>query len=639
MNTGKIFAESEWIWSNDKYGENEYAEVYEKFCWEEGKAIFNISVRGDYTLFVNGKFAASNQYGDFEQYKVYDEIDITQYLVRGENSIAILVWYFGESGQRYFTEKPGLIYEIVSAGGVKCYSSSATLSRKSKAYISGIEKRISPQLGYSFLYDANMEDEWKEGEINGFSESVIISDKKEFYKRPIKKQIIGERVVGKASDLGNNRYVIDLGKEIVGLCSFSVFSKETQKLNISYGEILKGGRVKKDISFRDFSFDYIAKPGENIYTNYMLRLACRYIEIESEYPIDIKYVGVLPQEYPVNVRKIAFEQELDNKIYDICLNTLKLCMMEHYVDCPWREQCMYAFDSRNQMLAGYAAFEDGNFEYARANLLLMSKDNRKDGLLSICFPSGDKLTIPSFSLHYVMAVKEYIDYSGDLTLAEEVFEKTESILKAFVNNIKDGLVHNFVGKNYWTFYDWTKFANIGCKNTKESDFLLNSLFVIALDSFDAICKKLERENIFSGIKEQIIKNAKKKFLNVETGLFFISEPEEEPTEFANSLAVISGIADAEIAGNICKRLAEGSLLEATLSTKPFKYDALLLYNKNKYKDVVLEEIRRIYKIMLDDGSSTVWEVIEGERAFDNAGSLCHGWSATPIYYFKKLLYL
>lgn len=68
-------------------------------------------------------------------------------------------------------------------------------------------------------------------------------------------------------------------------------------------------------------------------------------------------------------------------------------------------------------------------------------------------------------------------------------------------------------------------------------------------------------------------------------------------------------------------------------------DALLLYNKNKYKDVVLEEIRRIYKIMLDDGSSTVWEVIEGERAFDNAGSLCHGWSATPIYYFKKLLYL
>ena len=34
-------------------------------------------------------------------------------------------------------------------------------------------------------------------------------------------------------------------------------------------------------------------------------------------------------------------------------------MMEHYVDTPWREQCLYAFDARNQMLCGYYAFENG----------------------------------------------------------------------------------------------------------------------------------------------------------------------------------------------------------------------------------------------------------------------------------------
>ena len=48
------------------------------------------------------------------------------------------------------------------------------------------------------------------------------------------------------------------------------------------------------------------------------------------------------------------------------------------------------------------------------------------------------------------------------------------------------------------------------------------------------------------------------------------------------------------------------------------------------------EIRKNYKKMLDYGSDTTWETIDGACAFDNAGSLCHGWTAIPIYYFRKL---
>ncbi|MCD6408071.1 hypothetical protein J7L87_03370, partial [bacterium] len=27
-----------------------------------------------------------------------------------------------------------------------------------------------------------------------------------------------------------------------------------------------------------------------------------------------------------------------NKIYEICVRTQKCCMLDAYVDCPWREQ-------------------------------------------------------------------------------------------------------------------------------------------------------------------------------------------------------------------------------------------------------------------------------------------------------------
>jgi hypothetical protein len=41
--------------------------------------------------------------------------------------------------------------------------------------------------------------------------------------------------------------------------------------------------------------------------------------------------------------------------------------------------------------------------------------------------------------------------------------------------------------------------------------------------------------------------------------------------------------------------------------------------------------------MLDTGTTTFWETMGGWKTFENAGSLCHGWSAMPIYYYHKLL--
>jgi hypothetical protein len=41
--------------------------------------------------------------------------------------------------------------------------------------------------------------------------------------------------------------------------------------------------------------------------------------------------------------------------------------------------------------------------------------------------------------------------------------------------------------------------------------------------------------------------------------------------------------------------------------------------------------------MLDNGATSFYETEEGADAFDKAGSLCHGWSSIPIYYFNKIL--
>ena len=66
---------------------------------------------------------------------------------------------------------------------------------------------------------------------------------------------------------------------------------------------------------------------------------------------------------------------------------------------------------------------------------------------------------------------------------------------------------------------------------------------------------------------------------------------------------------------------------ASLSMKCFFYDALLETDKAAYASFVLEQVRQLYSMMLDE---------KGASAFNDAGSLCHGWSAMPIYYFHLL---
>jgi hypothetical protein len=51
----------------------------------------------------------------------------------------------------------------------------------------------------------------------------------------------------------------------------------------------------------------------------------------------------------------------------------------------------------------------------------------------------------------------------------------------------------------------------------------------------------------------------------------------------------------------------------------------------------LEDIDRRWGKMLEAGATTFWETEDGYKAFNGAGSLCHGWSAIPVYYYHILL--
>lgn len=629
----------EWIWCNHQNNVNEYAEFYGVYVSEGGVVNCKISCDGDYVLFVNGRYAASNQYGDFEHYKIYDTIDLTQYSHVGENKFAVLVWHFGRSTHRYICAKPGVCFEVREDGNVLLNSGAHILARLSRAYASHHTHQLSRQLGFSFLYDATQEDDWINGRGCGFTPALVVDKRCTLFPRPTEKLRFGKTAPMTILHKTPTKVIIDLGKEWVGIPVLKLFSECRQTITIGYAEALINGEIKtKFDSETDFSFQIVVGRGKTRYINYMLRLGCRYLEVISEKPVQIEYVGVLEQYYPTEPLQLNCKDELVCAIDEICMRTLRLCMLEHYVDCPWREQGLYTYDARNQMLCGYYAFKGGNFAYARANLLLMAQDSRPDGLLSITFPCGTPLTIPSYSLYYLIAVKEYVEYSGDDSLISLVVDKCCTIFNTFLRNMQDGAVMTFTGADKWNFYDWTPVTKgtTGCREGKK-DLILNALFILAAESLQWLC---ERKDIVCEAHQAALtvrECARGLFFRKDEGLFALWPEGDDFTVMGNSLAVLAGIASQNESIGIAKALVQGGLINCSLSMKGWMYDVLLLVDKEHYREFVLESIRRDYSQMLAQGATTAWETLDGIRALGGTGSLCHGWSAMPVYYYRLLM--
>lgn len=624
-----------WIWINEKDQADVYGEFFDMINYSGGKALLKISCDTKYAFYINDKLAAFGQYADYPWYKVYDEIDISSCLCLGKNDVRIVVWYFGDDFMTYYKGSPKLSYEVSCGDKLLCVSDENTLCREAAHYTSHRKKKITFQMSYSFRYDTRLEEKEK-------FKAVIVDGPKEVFPRPIKALTLESLKKGVRIKDG----IYDLGGENAGFFHIRFKAKAGTVLTVSYGEHLTDGKVRRkikdgdfvvdkdySIGYRDFSFEIVANGETTEYMNPFLRLGARYIEIDADGDFEIEFVGINETLYPTKHIPFDAGNEIRQKIYDTSVRTLKLNMHEHYEDTPWREQGLYTMDSRNQMICGYYAFKE--YVFPRASLELMCLDRRDDGLLSSCFPSSINLALPTFSLYFFVQMREYIDYSGDVTLARQYEYKLNDIMYTFVNRLKNGLSPNFFGGPwYFNFYEWSKGndGNLAGTDEESFDLILNCVLSLAIQNLKVICEKADLEFKFSGVSDTLNENIEKAFYNAETGFYHRSE-------LGNAFAVLCGVANKTKSEFIAEKIVseKSGLVSVTLSMKAWVYDALLKVDREKYKNYVLSDIDKNYSYMLSKGATSFWETMLGEKDFGGAGSLSHGWSAIPVYYYNILL--
>lgn len=615
---------SKWIWISEETRLNEYVEFLTTLDYKNGVCAIKISVDTEYALYINGEYVTSGQYADFPWYKVHDRIDVTDRVKAGKNEIRIVGWYMGDRNFCHYINRPGLRFEILVDGVTQVSSSEDTLCRPYPCLASGDEvKKINNQLGKSFLWQSSCGEDFRPAvAVSGMPETTV--------ERPIKNLRILDRLPAKSV----GKSVFDLGAETVGYPYLEIKAPEGERVNVAFGEWLNDeGQVARFIAHYDFSFEVLGNGEVQKLFNPLRKLGCRYFEVSGN--CEIREIGLYPVQYPFDIKEVEIQGQRERAIYDISVRTLLLNAFEHYYDCPWREQAFWTFDARFQMRYGYSAFR--GFEYQRAALALLSEDRREDGLITMVVPSSTPNTIPSFALSYVMAMAEYIEASGDRSLAEKYFTKVKSVIDTYLGRMIAGLVPCFEG--IWNFYEWK--PNFDGKCTRDVDAVLNLFVCYALDKLVYICRQVGKTSdaeYYSDRLSDLIMNVRNRFFEEERGLFRSFDDEPVYSQLVNSLAILSGAVDGEEARRICEILVccPDWVTETTLSMTAFKYDALMQVDKSKYKDFIIRHINETVGSMIDRGATSLWETVLGKDDMEGSGSLCHGWSALPVYYYREL---
>ncbi len=686
------------IWKNTGISEaNQYVIFRKKFELSrvEAQFLLQICADSDFILTLDGREMGRGQFSDDPDFPTWSEYYIPE-LGAGEHLLAVLAYHKGDGFSCYAPGQPGMLLAL-SNGHFTLVSDASWKMLPDPAFASGMRPKLTAQLGFTVEYDARKALAWADSGLDdhAWPAAVAMPPEHPVQQRPACAiPRLGSFVAGKVirqglvfrhheaktvaltmtldqvywntienevsfsnQDDGSFSWcrrhgfgdgwalIADLGREEVGFLEIELEAPEGCVVDIGHGEHLDDGRVRMECFGRNFADRYICRQGRNVFQLPFRRIGARYLQLHimagaAEGPVRLHRAGICPWALPLP-EAVPFKSGNSAllELRTLAIRTLELCMHEHYEDCPWREQSLYTYDSRNQMLYGYCLWN--NEDFAAASLNLFGNALLPDGQLRLCAPTRMKTVIPVFSLIWPIQVYEHYLYSG----SREVFLKNRLQLAEVVDkalNSRDaatGLCHP-PSKKYWYFYEWApELSQQGCE---EGEFhsLYNLYLIEMLDAYAKLLRADGQEEAAVRYEQAACElriTVERLFYDAEKRCYATKIQHGKPFGLYHEhtqllMLYVRAVPEAKIAA-LLEVIFADTLVPVTLSVMPY---LMLLFLQQDHgpesRNYVLSKFRRNYYRMLDGKSTSLWETVKGGDDFMYAGSLCHGWSSLPVYY-------
>ena len=597
---------------------------------------FKVNVFADahYKLYVNGTLADVGPAKGNNKELYYNTIRLGRFLKNGENEVVVRVLNLSSVGD---TGKPWLLMSLVrnGTGALELWGTlndeefktdetwecavdeGVELSRGVYAFLTGEQEKVNA------LASNNLK--WKPavladcGKYYAWGEGRVWNN----VKSPLPLMELSEKKIKLSQE-----EVFDFG--FITTTYLKIKCSGKGKLKLLYAERYQkeGSENRADKSGRiEGDFDIIDIDGEFVYEPYWYR-CFRFLKIETEGSVKIGEAYAYETGYPVKIKEDHdFSDEIDNKLWEISLRTLKRCMQDTFIDCPYYEQLQYAMDTYLQSLYAYQVTVDDRLQRRAIRDFALSVN--ADGLTQSRTPSALKQFIPSFALFYIMMVLEHFERFGEKQLLTENMPSILSVVNWYIKHSNEnGMVEK---SEYWHFIDWTKGFKAGVPPYEEGTTLgIESLmFCYVLRRLGNAVKNTE----FSGLADVFLKRAGRiqeyadsRYYSEEVGAYALTETKAAFCQHMQIWAVLSGIAVDERARNIMLKSFEFKEAQVSFAFSWFLFRALEKTNLYFLREDMLNRLRKLPA----NNCTTVPETP------DNPRSECHGWSAVVLYEFAVM---
>ena len=423
-----------------------------------GKALIYISADDYCKLYINGEFIAQGPSPSYHFRYNYNVIDATPYLKKGENTIAVHTLYQGlvnrvwQSGDN----RHGLILDLELDGKIILSSDESFKTHPHTGYaetgICGYDTQFleqynsgSAESGFELPdFDDSL---WNYALISRHADHVLTEQKSAM--------LVFENIFPVKTAEEKGRLFLDFGSNYVGYLNAAAKSKACSKITIRCAQELNDdGSLKYELRANCiYEEEWLLSAGENRLDWFDYK-AFRYAELILPDDVEISGIFLTARHYPfvLNTRMKASyaENELLQKVWQLCTHTQKYGVQEVIQDCMEREKGFYLGDGcytalTNMILTGNDSMVKKLIDDA------FSTDFITDTLVT-CMDCSFMQEIAEFPLILVYLVLWHYKYTGDKEYLAVNYPKVKKLLEAYRRDYeKDGLLRDL---DKWCVVEW-----------------------------------------------------------------------------------------------------------------------------------------------------------------------------------------
>ena len=478
---------------------NRHVLFRKKFCCDNSgnNALIYISADDYYKLYINGQFVAQGPTPSYHFNYNYNVIDVSKYLQKGENLIAVHTLYQGlinrvwQSGDN----RHGLILDLVIDEKTVVASDESFKTSPHTAYTEmgtcGYETQFLER------YDSNAaevcfalpdfdDSSWESSQIHRYADHTLTLQKSGMLEF--------ETISPVNTTAVENRILYDFGSNYVGYLCVRAKGKKGDVVTVRCAQELNDdGTLRYNLRANCvYEEEWILSDGES-FLDWFDYKSFRYAQLSIPAGVEILDVYFCVRHYPFVLKNklkqaYAFNKEL-REIWSLCVHTQKYGVQEVIQDCMEREKGFY--------------LGDGCYT-ALTNMLLTDDDSmvRKliDDAFSTSFISDTLVTcmccsfmqeIAEYPLILVYLVLWHYNYTGDKEYLTQNFAKVTKLLEAFRNAYeKDYLLRNL---DKWCVVEWPKNFqheyDVDIREgqiCKEAHVSINAYYIAAIRTANAI---------------------------------------------------------------------------------------------------------------------------------------------------------